>query len=104
MKVFGVNFLIFSTLFIGVYLFATNRGAPGFSDLDMPIMYAISGGGVAILFFSFWMTMILHCFRNNKVNNKIIWFLGMIFLPWVMLIVYFFMVYLKTQKGSSIKQ
>lgn len=100
MKVFGINFLFFSILFIGIYLLAASRGAPELSNSGMSIVHSVFGGVIVIAFFSFWGTMLMHCFKTANVKKKPVWIFGMAFLPWVILVVYFFVVYMPERRSS----
>lgn len=101
MKIFRINFLIFSILLVGIYLLATSKGAPGLPSSDIPIVHAILGGFFAVSFFSFWVTMLVHCVKTAEVKSKFMWILGMVFLPWIILVIYFFVIYIRENKKSS---
>ena len=94
MRVFGISFFVFLVFFGVVYFLATQSGAPRFGE-GLPIEQAFGGVLIAVVIFSFWITMLVHCFSSNEVNNRVAWGLCLIFFSWFAAVLYFFAIYRK---------
>jgi len=93
-----------ASFFFFVYFSAISAGAPGIEQSNLPVWQSILGVSVAVLFFSTWITLLIHCFKTNYTNKKAAWGLSLIFLQWLAMIPYVLLVYVPSLRSSSNEQ
>lgn len=95
MKLFVINFIIVTTVYLGLYTLAIFRGAPTLESSEITVIEAVISSFIAILFFSYWLTMLIDCFKRKALRSRNGWLLGIVVLPWFLIPIYFFKVYRK---------
>ena len=67
---FTISLGFFTALFVFIYFSALSAGAPGIEDSPLPVWQSIFAVSVAVIFFSSWITLIIHCFKTNYTEKN----------------------------------
>lgn len=101
-KNFTVSFAVFTALFFLIYFTAISSGANSIEAEPLPLWQSFLGISIAVIFFSAWVTLIIHCFKTGYTKKPAAWGLALIFLQWLAMVPYIILVYIPSIRNNEV--